>query len=316
MKKLLKLATAITAVIMCAISLVGCGGSFSKAEITDETLSTYSQTVRHNTLSNTSNTKYEATYKYDKKGSSYNTKYDVKMKVNGDAGIGEVFALIEFNTFYTQDDGNHGRDLLIQYAIVRSTSGNYYSNYKINMVLGKQSSSENTFSVTFSDMVDALIDDGYWCSTESRYMTDILDDDDIFDSYYNMLIAFAELKYGDYLVSSGDNPLVFCSHAYNKGGFLNTLNDLDSNSSNNGYSLYSSGDNAFRIKRKKTFSNYGITEEYKLESTITVHEDKTYTYKSYDYYKTNNPARLAEVTKEHELKPITGTIEKPAWALQ
>ena len=29
-----------------------------------------------------------------------------------------------------------------------------------------------------------------------------LDDDDIFDSYYNMLISFAELKYDVYLVSS------------------------------------------------------------------------------------------------------------------
>jgi hypothetical protein len=147
-------------------------------------------------------------------------------------------------------------------------------------------------------------------------MTDILDEDDIYDSYYNMLISFAELKYGDWLVSSGDNPLVNCSHEYNKDAFLNTLNDLDSSSANNGYSLYTSGDNSFRIKRQKTFSQYGIKEEYKLESTITVHEDKTYTYKSSNYYKTNNPSRLAEVTKEYELKPITGSIEKPAWAQQ
>ena len=66
----------------------------------------------------------------------------------------------------------------------------------------------------------------------------------------------------------------------------------------------------------ETYANYFGKEEYKLESTITVHEDKTYTYKCSDYYKTNNPSRLAEVTEEYELKPITGTIEKPAWALR
>ncbi len=316
MKKLLKLATIITAILTCAISLVGCGGNFSKVDITDETLSNYNQIVRNNTLSNSSYSNYEATYKYERKASSYTTKYDVKMKVNGNAGIGEVFALIEFDTFYTQDDNQYGRDLLVKYAIVRSSNGAYYSDYKINMVLGEQATNENTFSVTFSEMVNALLDDGYWCSTDNEYMTDILDEDDIFDSYYNMLISFAELKFGDFIVSSGDNPLVNCSHAYNKDMFLETLNDLDSNSANNGYTLHSSKDNAFKIKRKKNFSQYGITEEYKLESTLTIHEDKTYTYKCYDYYKTNNPARLAEVTEEYELKPISGTIQKPAWAIQ
>ena len=59
-------------------SILGGGGSYSKKEITSETVSTIKSNISENTVSNASYLKYEATYSYDynKLGEYiYNTKF-------------------------------------------------------------------------------------------------------------------------------------------------------------------------------------------------------------------------------------------------
>lgn len=325
MKKLLKLATSITAVLALVFSLTGCfledlgiGSSLKRQSINAETITTLRENIQSTTLPNSSNLKFEASYDYEYNSTNqyvYTTKYEVDMKVNGEANVGEVFAYIEFDTEYSQQDGTHGRDLLIKYCIVRVGAGDSYNDYKVYMNLGGQ-----TYSGTFYQIIATLEDieengsDLYFSGTRHNYdMLDVLDYSDnanFYDDYFGTLYDFATAMYGNYVVSTTDNPFIHCLHYFNLDGFIRTLNNLDENSK--GYTLYAS-DNAYRVKRSYVDSRY-FREEYKLDDKLTVHEDGTYTFESEYKYSTANPARAHQTEIEQELKPLTGTIQIPSWA--
>ena len=98
MKKFLKLAVSLMLVLTTVFTLTGCSFDLSfykKEEATSEKVSEITASINEKISENSpSYYKYEAVYNHDYTNTvyNYNTKYNVKMKVNGEAQVGEVFA--------------------------------------------------------------------------------------------------------------------------------------------------------------------------------------------------------------------------------
>lgn len=321
MKKLLNRIILLATVLVMALSFTACDfdlssifgdGNYSKKEITSESVSSIKSNITENTLNNLSYLKYESTYNYDYNKSGeyvYNTKYDVNMKVNGSAVIGEVFALIEFKTFYSQPDGLHGRDKLVKFCIVRTSSGVNYSDYTVYMNIDGQ-----TYSASYSGMINRIEAADLWVSNTGNYpMVEALDYEEDQGAYFEVLYAYAEAVSGSQIVSTLDNPFIYCLHNFNKDNFIGILESLDEYSKNKGYSLYASKGNSYKIKRYLNDTKF--LEKYDEESYLTINDDKTYSYKYEGFYETKNPARNFNYTTKNELKPFTAAIERPSWSL-
>lgn len=318
MKKFLNILLAFTIIISSVFSLTACSfgdgdykASYKKQTITRESVSSIMDTIEKNTIENLSYSKYEATYKSDYKSNTYdyNTKYDVSMKVNGDAKVGEVFAYIELKSVYEQSDGQHGRDLLVKYCIVRISEGKNFSDYKVYMNIG-----EETHSATFSEMHDKIAEEDVYLEgeTENLDVSNILDYTYSQGRYFETLYGYGMAITGGDIVSTLDNPLIFCLHEFNKENFVYTLSELTESSKNYGWALYSAGDSAFKITRK--YDDKKFLESYDSTAYLKINEDGTYSHKLIDGYKTENPARAFEYKTERELKPLSTAIEVPSWA--
>lgn len=319
MKRFLNLFLSLAVLLATVLSLTACslgGGEYKamykKQSITLGGVSSMIESINDKTLSDASYSKYEATYKSDYENDAYDftTKYEVKMKVNGEANVGEVLAYIELKSFYEQSDGLHGRDILIKYCIVRVTDGNTYNDYKIYMNIG-----EETYSGTFNEVIDYIDqEDVYFPGNPSNLeASNILDYEPTQGDYYQTLYSFALAVTGQDAVSTLDNPIIFCLHAFNKGNFLDTMRDLNESSTSDGWTLYSAGDSAYKITRKYSDKRFFL-EECKSTAFLKIHNDGTYSHKLVYEYKTENPARAHETKTERELKPLSGVIEIPSWA--
>lgn len=319
MKKFIKMAVCLMFVLTTVFTMTGCkfGGFdylsfYMIKKITAENISEIETKIDEKTVDNGSYLKYEATYKYDYEnmGYSYNTKYDVHMKVNGEAQVGEVFAYIEFRSFYDQEGDEHDRDYLFKYCILRDSEGENYSDYLVAVNVGDQ-----LFGATYSDMVQAIEDSGDYVNADmsNQSMSNALELNNYNgNDYFEILIAWTQIVIENEIVSTNDNPFIFCLHEFNKGSFIGTLNDLNPNSTR-GYTLFASGDRKFKIAR--TYNDSQTKEKYDNASYLKIHDDGTYSYKYIGEY-TSNPGRNFKFKKEQELKPLSGVIEIPSWIPQ
>lgn len=323
MKLFLKMMLSCVLALVMLLSLVSCsllgGGDdgefkadYEKQEITAEAVSAIKSGLESKIAENGSYLKYAATYHYDlqNSGSGYvfNTKYDVTMQVNGDAAVGEVFAYIELNSFYSQPDGQAGRDVFVKFCIVRTGEGENYSDYKVFVNLDDQ-----TYSATFDEMLQKLDEaDVYVSGGNDNPMKLALDYESSNGDYFEIITAYAAAASGKEIVSLLDNPFIYCLHEFNKNSFLNMLDGLDQNSGSKGYKLYTEGDNKVKVTRK--YEDKKFLEEHDNASYLWINEDGTYSYHCVDMFKTDNPAKAKVVNTEQLLNPLTGTIALPAWA--
>lgn len=321
MKKFLKLFISLIATISCTLCFTACdfdlgsifgdigGGSYLRKDMSAESIASIVRHIDQNVMDSDDYVNFQSTYTCDYNNTNYNysKKYNIDMKVNGNAEVGEVFALIDFYTYYAQEDGQYGRDMTIKYCIVRTGTGTYCNNYRVYMNLGGQ-----TYSATYSGMLDKIEQEGvnYSVPTYTFPMLDILENDGGY-YYYILLMAYAEAYYGDQVASTTDNPFIYCLHDLNGELFVNTLKKFNENSKNQGYSLYASGENSYKLVRKYK----DLFETYDEVSYFTINDNGTYTYKMEDNYKTTNPARGPYTSlATYDFKPLTTTIEIPSWA--
>ena len=316
MKKFIRLITTFILVLVSSLSLTACFGgdgdysaSYKSTEITTQNTETISRDIKSRVLNNDSYSKYVSTYKYEYNSKIYNytTKYDLLMKVNGEAELGEAYAFMELKSFYEQEDGNYGRDLDLKYCIVKTGDGIMFSDYTVYLLLGG-----NTYSATFEEMHDKIEEEDIYLSG-SRYddeMSCAFDYELTQGGYFETIIGYTMAIYGDDVVSTLDNPFIYCLHDLNKGSFIDALYSLDSSSKNKGFRLYSA-DNAYKLTRK--YSDKKFREDYDNASYIKIFEDGTYAYKYRGVYETGNPARAFKSNTEKELKPLNENIEVPTW---
>ncbi|MBE6703035.1 MAG: hypothetical protein E7585_06465 [Ruminococcaceae bacterium] len=324
MKLFLKTMLSCALALIMLLSLVSCsllgGGddgdfkaNYKKQEITADAVSVIKSNLESKLAENSSYLKYTATYHYDLENSGsgyvYNNKYDVTMQVNGDAAVGEVFAYIELKSVYSQPDGNAGRDVFVKFCIVRTGEGENYSDYKVFVNLDDQ-----TYSATFGEMLQAIEEaDIYYVSGGTdEAMKDALDYEIGDGEYFEIILAYAATVSGKELVSITDYPFIYCLHDFNKDSFLSMLSELNQNSGDKGYKLYTDGDNKIKVTRK--YKDKKFLEEYDNASYLWLNDDGTYSYRCVDMYKTDNPARAKIVNTEQVLNPLTDTIALPAWA--
>ena len=316
MRKIIRLTLALAIVLASVLSLTACSfgdgeykASYKKTETTYEKVSQIRDVITDSIHFDFSTSKYQSTYNYEytNKKYEYTTKYDVLMKVNTDAGVGEVFAYMELKSFYEQADGLHGRDLDIKYCIVREGEGNYYSDYKVYMLLDGQ-----TYNATFNEMHEKI-------QEQDVYLSGSMFDEEMFyalnyestqGSYFETILGYTMAITGGDVVSTLDNPFIYCLHGLNLGEFLDTLYGLDESSSSYGYTFYTAP-NAYKIKRNYSDRKYGEASEF--VSYLKINADGTYAYKRDGSYKVDNAGRAFEYSNKKELKPLLETIELPAW---
>lgn len=327
MKKLLKIAISLTLVLATVFALASCsmfGGDdevgeefkakYKKQEITTDGVAALKTNVVSKAKGVDSYNKYVATYKYKyhHTGSDlvYDNEYDVMMKVNLEAAVGEALAYIEFKSVYSQPDGLHGRDFSAKYTIVRISEGTNYSDYKVFL-----NTADQTFGATFDEMIDKIDEADVYLSIsdDNEPMKDAFSYEKNNGRYFEVLYAYTMAVTGKDIISTSDNPFIYCLHEFNKDSFTSVLGGLDANSAKKGYKLFTSGDNMIKITRNSE-DNQFFLEKHDNATYFRLYDDGTYAYRFAGTYLSENPARGFSSDTEQELKPLAEAIALPDWA--
>lgn len=257
---------------------------------------------------------YTVTYVYEHANKAeeydYTQKYDLTAKINTAAQVNEVFALFNLNVDYKQANGQHSVDADINICIVRTSSGDMYSDYTVYAQVNGTS-----YKATFSQMKEKLdLADRYYSEVQNDSIKSALDTGNTNSSpYFELVLAWVETEYGDYIVSTGDNPLIQATHDYNKGMFIQLVSDAK-NGSEKQYKVSTSGDDKFRASRSYSTNEQNFKEEMDVVAFLKLNDDGTYTSKySYEWMK-KHPYEDRESTYERVLEPLEGKITRPAFA--
>ena len=316
MKKFIRLITTFVLSVATVLSFTACSlgdgdyaAAYKSTEINSTNIENICEDIEYKTIENVSYNQYVSKYKYEyySKIYKYTTKYDLLMKVNGEAEMGEVFAYMELKSFYEQEDGRFGRDLDLKYCIVKTDDGELFTDYTVYLLLGGQ-----TYSAGFYEMHEKIEEEDIYLSgsSDNYYMSSILNYNSTYGEYFETLLGYTMAIYQGDIVSTTDNPFIYCLHDLNKGSFKDAIYGLTNTSAKKGYKLYSA-ENAYKLTRK--YNDKKFLENYDNASYIKFFENGTYAYKYKGTYETGNPARAFKSTTEKELKPLAETIEIPTW---
>ena len=270
--------------------------------------------INTNIPSNEAYSGYKVTYVYEhaNKAEEYNytTKYNLTAKINSAALVNEVFALFDLKIDYKQADGQYGVDADVNICIVRTGSGTMYSDYTVYAQVNGAN-----YKATFDEMKDKLDQADNWRSdienNEMKYALDTRDTNS--SAYLEVVLEWIQVEYGDYLLSSGENPLIQATHDYNKGMFISLVQDAKVGSDKQ-YKVSTSGDDKFRASKSYSMKEQNFQEESDIVAFLKLNGDGTYTCKyTYDWMR-KHPYEDRASTYERVLEPLSEAISRPSFA--